>query len=105
VFVNSVGGRGILTLYTMLYKNIKYRFFQVRAMEESVELDGFPNHWTSSPLNYGGYDLECLSTFDQRDVKDIKQLTLFTIMFKSSRIIEFEFSLVYFNFSIITLYV
>lgn len=90
--VNSVGGRGILTLFTTSYKIFKDRLFQVKAIEENVELlDGFPNHWTSSLRNYGGYNLEALSTSDQWDVEEMKQLTLFTTMFKSSRIIELEY--------------
>lgn len=61
--MNSFDGQGILTLFTTLYKNFKDRFFLVWATEENAELlDGFPNHWTSSPHNYGGYDLEVLLT-------------------------------------------
>ncbi|KAG5040312.1 hypothetical protein JHK85_012788 [Glycine max] len=54
-------------------------------------LDGLPNQWTSNPRNYRGYDYDSLLVSDQADVEGLKQLTFFTTMFKSSRIIDLEY--------------
>ena len=93
VSLNSIDGQGILTLYTTSYKNLKGRFFKVRATKEMVvELfDGFPSQQTSEPYNHGRYELEALSVIDPEDIEFKKQLTLFATMFKYSCIIELEY--------------
>jgi len=50
VSVNSISGRGILTLFQSSYKIFKGHFLKIRANKKHLDLiNGFPLYWTKKP--------------------------------------------------------
>jgi len=48
--LNSIPGRGLLTLFQSFYKNFKGQFIKVRTSAEDPSLlDGFPLYWSPNP--------------------------------------------------------
>jgi len=52
VSLNSVSGRGLLTLYQSSYKNFKGRFVKFRpSANNPTLLEGFPLYWALNPTS------------------------------------------------------
>jgi len=70
VSVNSISGRGILTLFQSSYKTFKGHFLKVRANKKHPDLlDGFSLYWTEKPNFKVARRLHKLAPADQEVCK------------------------------------
>jgi len=91
VSVNSVFGRGILTLFQSSYKNFKGHFLKVQANKKHHDLlCGFPIYWTEKPNFKVARRLDKLALPDHEVCKFFKSLP---VAFDTAYLLANEFDL------------
>ena len=89
VSVNSIPGKGILTLFQSLYKKFNGHFLKVRANKKHPDiLDGFPLYWTEKPNSKLTRRLEKLAPADKEVCKFFTSLP---VAFNTAHLLANEF--------------
>jgi len=87
--LNSVGGRGLLTLFQSSYKGFKGGFLKIRAPPHREDLlEGFPLYWTQNPSIPSACQLFDLSSSEKEYCLMLEQLKA---IFDTKQLLDLEF--------------
>ena len=89
VSLNSVSGRGLLTLFQSSYKGGKGAFLKILAPEHNTALlEGFPLYWTRLPTPQGARQMEELTLTERESCAKLEGLE---VVFDIRKILDLEY--------------
>jgi len=87
--LNSVSGRGLLTLFQSSYKGGKGAFLKILALEHNTALlEGFPLYWTRLPTPQGARQMEELTLTEREGCARLEGLE---VVFDIRKILDLEY--------------